>query len=385
MTRKQFIAAVLVLAAVAGVAYFIWQRKPEAQVQKPRTPVQIVKSVLAQQKSIPVTIQANGYVSALNTVDVRPQIQNIVRSVHVREGQEVKAGQLLFTLDARSDLAGVENAQAQMAKNRADLVEAEAALKRNQELLARNFVSQAVVDTAASRVAALRSTVRGDQAAIQSSSVALSHNKISASIGGRLGAISVRPGSLAQPGGDPMVSIVQLDPIAVSFSLAERELQHIRASYPDGAAPVRAQLAGGQEVGGTLYFIDNAADAQTGTIRMKAQFPNQDRRMWPGTYVSVRLVARTLPDAVVVPAQAIVTGPVDKFVYVVQPDDTVKPQNVEVLTIAQGEAAVAGLNAGARVVVEGTQNLRPGSKIQEAGAKKGQGASGAARVQKDAA
>lgn len=385
VTRKQFIAAAAVLVALIGAVWFIWQRKPEAQAQKPRTPVQIVKSALAQQKTIPVTIQANGYVTALNTVDVRPQVQNIVRAVHVKEGQEVQAGQLLFTLDTRSDLAGVDSARAQLAKNRADLAEAEAALRRNRELLAKNFVSQAVVDTAASRVTALRSMVQGDQAAIQSSSVALSYNKITASISGRLGTINVRPGSLAQPGGDPMVTIVQLDPIAVSFAVAERELQHIRASYPDGAAPVQAQLAGGQEVAGKLYFIDNAADAQTGTIRMKAQFANQERRMWPGTYVNVQLVARTLPDAVVVPAQAVVTGPVDKFVYVVQPDDTVKPQNVEVLTIAQGDAAVAGLNAGARVVVEGTQNLRPGSKIREAGAKKGQGASGAAHVQKDAA
>ncbi len=205
--------------------------------------MQVVKSAQAQQKSIAVTIDANGYVTALNTVDVRPQVQNIVREVHVKEGQEVKAGQLLFTLDARSEAAGVESARAQLAKNRADLVEAEAALKRNRELLDKKFVSQAVVDTAAARVAALRGTIQGDQAAIASSSVALSHNRITASIGGRLGAISVRPGSLAQPGGDPMVRIVQIDPIAVAFSVAERELQHIRASYPDGGAPVQA-LAG---------------------------------------------------------------------------------------------------------------------------------------------
>lgn len=367
VTPKQFIAGAVVLSAVIG-AYFIWQGKPGSQAKKPRNPAQVVKSVLAQKKSIPVEIQANGYVVAINSVEVRPQVQNVVRALHVREGQEVKAGQLLFTLDARSEQAGVEGARAQLAKNRADLVEAEAVLRRNQELLAKNFVSQAVVDTAASRVAILRSTLQGDQAAIQSSSVALSHNKITASISGRLGAINVRPGSLAQPGGEPMVTIAQLDPIAVSFAVAERELQHIRATYADGAAPVLAQLQGGREIGGKLFFIDNAADAQTGTIRMKAQFANQERLMWPGSFVTVKLVARTLPDAVVVPAQAIVTGPVDRFVYMVQADQTVQPQKVEVLTIAQGQAAVGGLTAGARVVVEGTQNLRPGSKVREADA-----------------
>ncbi len=379
--RKQILVGAVVLAAAIG-GYFFWQGKSTPPAQKPRNPVQIVKSMQAQQKSIPVTIEANGYVTALNTVEVRPQVQNIVREVHVREGQEVKAGQLLFTLDARSDTAGVESARAQLAKNRADLVEAEAALKRNRELLEKKFVSQAVVDTAAARVAALRGTIQGDQAAIASSSVALSHNRITASIGGRLGAISVRQGSLAQPGGNPMVTIVEIDPIAVAFSVAERELQHIRATYPDGGAPVQAQLAGGEEIDGKLYFIDNAADAQTGTIRMKAQFDNRERRMWPGTYVNVRLVARTLPNAVVVPAQAVVTGPVDKFVYVVQSDNTVKAQKVEVLTIARGEAAVEGLNAGARVVVEGTQNLRPGSKVREADSAANPGGNG---PRKDAA
>jgi RND family efflux transporter MFP subunit len=396
VTRKQSVVGIILLFAIIGASYFAWQRKPDVQVQKSRSPVQTIKSVLVQKKPIAVQVRTNGYVTAVNTVEVRPQVQNIVRAVHVREGQEVKAGQLLFTLDQRGDEAAVASARAQLARNRAALAEAEATLKRNQELLAQKFVSPAAVDTARSQAEALRSAVQGDEAAIRSSQVALGHNTIVASIPGRIGAISVRPGSLAQPAGNPMLTISQLDPIAVSFSVAEREMGHILASYPKGDAPVVAQLPDGTETTGKLVFIDNAADTQTGTVRMKAQFANPGHRMWPGNFVTVRLVARTLPDAVVVPAQAIVTGPERQFVYVVRQDGTVQARNVDVLTIEQGQAALSGLDAGARVVVEGTQNLRPGSKVREAGGpgeKKGKGAQepkdgssgGAAKARKDAA
>ncbi|MDQ9169740.1 efflux RND transporter periplasmic adaptor subunit [Oxalobacteraceae bacterium R-40] len=365
--QKHFFLGLAILG-IGAVVYMFWPKQSNSGKQQARTSVQTVKTGLAEKKSIPITIHANGYVVAFNTVEVRPQTQNIVRGVHVREGQDVRAGQLLFTLDQRTDISNVERSQAQVASDRAELIEAEAAYKRNQELFAKRFVSQAVVDTARARVEALRGNLQANQAAVKSSSVALSNNKITASISGRLGAINVHPGSLAQPGGMPMVIISQIDPIAVSFSVPERELGHIMANYRGGGAPVVAELSGGQELEGKLFFIDNAADAQSGTIRMKAQFNNTDRRLWPGTFVNVRMVARTLPDAVAIPSQAIVTGPDERFVYVVQPDNTVRKQKVEVLTVEDGQAAVGGLAAGARVVVEGTQNLRPNSKVKEADA-----------------
>lgn len=365
LTVKQLLGGAVILSAVIGTFYIV-QGKRETPAGKPRSMVQVVRSGIAEQKDMAVTLTANGYVTAFKTVEVRPQVQNVIRSIHVKEGQEVKAGQLLFTLDQRLDQSEVNKAMAQLARNRADLAEAEASLGRNQELLAKNFVSQAVVDAARSRVAALRSTLQGDQAAIRSSQVGLSHNTIAASMSGRLGAISVHPGSLVQPSGMPMVTIAQLDPVSVSFSVPERELEHIRMTYPNGNAPVVAQLASGREMTGKLHFIDNAADPQTGTIRMKAQFANPERWMWPGAFATVRLVTRMLLHAVVIPAQAIVTGPADKFVYMVQPDETVKPQSIQVLTIDKGRAAISGIAAGARVVIEGNQNLLPGSKVKEA-------------------
>ena len=362
-TKKYLLigAAVVVLG---GVAY-LGLRAP-AEHGKKSDNAQIVKTAIAEQKTIPIRVLANGYVTAINTVDVRPKVQNIVRTIHVKEGQFVKAGQLLFTLDERSDQSNVAKARAELAASQSDLADAELTLKRNEDLLARNFVSKAVVDTSRNKVESLRNTVKANQAITESGNVALSDNRIEASISGRIGIISVHPGSLAQPSGDAMVTISQLDPIAVSFTLPERELANITATYPQGNAPVKVQLPGQPEVTGKLIFIDNTADPQSGTIRMKAQFDNAAQKLWPGTFVSVNMISRNVADAVLVPAQAVVTGPEYKFIYVVQADDTVKEQKIDVVAIEDGQAAVVGLVANTRVVVEGTQNLHTGSKISEA-------------------
>ena len=237
-------------------------------------------------------VRANGYITAIRTVEVRPQVQNIVRAVHVKEGQDVAAGQLLFTLDARSDAANVDKAQAQLARDKADLADAEATLRRNQELFAKKFISQAVVDTARAKVESLRGTTRADKATIDSSNVSLGYNRITASMAGRIGAINVHPGSLVQPTGAAMVTIVQLDPITVSFTVPEAELTHIVSSYPKGGAPVYIQLQGKEPLQGAMMFIDNTTDPQSGTIKMKAQFDNKERQLWPGSFVNVRMVSR---------------------------------------------------------------------------------------------
>lgn len=356
------IAAVLLLSA-SGAYYY--KNLPGPAAAK-AAPAQSIRSGVAQQKDVAVVVRANGYVSALNTVDVRPQTQNIVRQVHVLEGQDVRAGQLLFTLDQRNDTSSVDRARAQVARGRADLAEAENALRRNEELASKNFVSAAVVDTARSKVEALRSTLQADEATIRSSAIALGNNRIVAPMDGRIGAISVHAGSLAQPAGPPMLTISQLDPITVSFALPERELSILLATYPNGNAPVTAVLAGERRVEGELIFIDSASDPQSGTIRMKARFNNAARQMWPGTFVNVSLVSRTLPQSVVIPAEAIVTGPTEKFVYLVKPDSTVSAQKVSIVNIDGGQAAVTGLKPGERIVVEGAQNLRPGARVREA-------------------
>lgn len=183
--RPKHIFLGIAIIIAAALAYLFWPKQSGGDAKQSRSAVQTVKTALAKKKAIPITIHANGYVVAFNTVEVRPQTQNIVRAVHVREGQDVKAGQLLFTLDQRTDLSNVERSQAQVASDRAELAEAEAAYKRNQELFAKKFVSQAVVDTSRARVETLRGTLQANQAAVKSSAVALSNNKITASISGR--------------------------------------------------------------------------------------------------------------------------------------------------------------------------------------------------------
>ncbi len=362
---KNLVITAFVLALAIG-GYYGLRNATEPALLKPEAKAQTIKIAIAEQRTIPITVEANGFVTAINSVDVHPRIQQIVRAVHISEGQDVKIGQLLFTLDSRNDTSGVDKAQAQVARDRADLEDAEIALKRNLELLAKGFVSQSVVDSARNKVDSLRAALRSDQASAESSNIALDYNQISASISGRSGAINVHPGSLAQPGGIPMVTITRIDPIAVSFSVPERELANITASYPQGDAPVIAILPSGLEFKGKLSFIDNSADQQSGTIRMKAQFSNRKHQLWPGTFVNVRMTARTLQNAIVVPAQAVVTGPNNQFVYIVQPDNTVQAQKVAVLVINNGLAALSGVAAGARVVMEGTQNLHSGSKVKEA-------------------
>lgn len=362
--KHLLIAGMALLVIIVGIVTLRSILSPSSKQQ--RNPVQTVKTVLSEQKAVAVMVRANGYITAIKTVEVRPQVQNIVRAVHVKEGQDVAAGQLLFTLDARGDAANVDKAQAQLARDKADLADAEATLKRNQELFAKKFISQAVVDTARAKVESLRGTTRADKATIDSSNVSLGYNRITASMAGRIGAINVHPGSLVQPTGPAMVTIEQLDPITVSFAVPEAELTHIVSSYPEGRAPVFIQFPGKEPEQGTLVFIDNAADQQSGTIKMKAQFDNKERQLWPGSFVSVRMVSRSLPDAVVVPAQAVVIGPKEQFVYVVQEDGTVQPKSVSVLTTESGFTAVSGIGAGVRVVIEGAQNLRPGAKVREA-------------------
>jgi RND family efflux transporter MFP subunit len=362
--KRLLIAGIALLVIIVGIVAIRSILSPSSK--RARDPVQTVKTALSEQKAVPVMVRANGYITAIRTVEVRPQVQNIVRAVHVKEGQDVAAGQLLFTLDARGDAANVDKAQAQLARDKADLADAEATLRRNQELFAKKFISQAVVDTARAKVESLRGTTRADKATIDSSNVSLGYNRITASMAGRIGAINVHPGSLVQPTGAAMVTIVQLDPITVSFTVPEAELTHIVSSYPKGGAQVYIQLQGKEPLQGAMVFIDNTTDPQSGTIKMKAQFDNKERQLWPGTFVNVRMVSRTLPDAIVVPTQAVVTGPKEQFVYVVQEDSTVQPKTISILTTEDGVAAVTGIGAGVRVVVEGAQNLRPGAKVREA-------------------
>lgn len=362
-------AGILLVALAAGV--WIWRTSSAAANAKGTgaAAVQVVSAVVTQ-RDVAARVTANGTVSALQTVEVRPQISATVKAVHIKEGQYVRTGDRLFTLDARTEDANLNKAEAQLVKDRADLANAERNLERQRELFRQKFISQAALDTAQNQVDGLRGQLAVDQAAVQSSSVTRSFSEITAPISGRTGAISVYPGSLVQPSSAALVSITQIDPINVSFPLPERELAALQGVFAKGEVAVTAalDLPGSQGLKGRLVFVDNAVDSASGTIRLKAEFANADNRLWPGMFVTVALSPRALPGVLTVPVQAVQTGPERKFLYVIGADSKVTSLPVEVRMIQDGVAVIEGAKAGTRVVVEGAQNLRPGGVVAEAGA-----------------
>lgn len=377
--RWPWIAGVAIIgAALAGWWYFGTSRNQEAKgASRPSTT--LVVTTRAESRDVPVKIRANGSVTALQSVEFRPQITSTVAQVHIKEGQNVRAGELLFSLDARAEAANMQKAAAQIEKDRADLATARRNLERQQELFRQKFISQAALDQVQNQVDTLQGQLAVDNAAAESARVARAYTEIRASFAGRTGAIPVRPGSLVQPT-TPLVTVTQIDPIAVSFTIAEKELPALQAALAAGKVPVMASVkeGSGGEHKGLVTFVDNTVDPTSGTIKVKAEFDNRDAQLWPGMYVNVELAPRTMKAATVVPAQAVQTGPDNRFVYQVGEDGKAVAKPVTLAYVEEGFAVVEGLAPGARIVVEGAQNLRPGGAVTEAqreGAK-GEGAKG---------
>ena len=366
--RWPWVAAVLVVAVGAGVWW--WSsaaQKADAQAARRPAGATPVVTARAEARDVAVKIKANGTVTALQSVDLRSQVTSTVREVHIREGQNVHKGDLLFSLDARADDANIRKAEAQVAKDRADLATAARNLERQRELFTQKFISQSALDTAQNQVDTLNGQLAVDQAALESTRVARGYTEIRASFAGRTGTIGVRAGSLVQPNGSVLVTVAQIDPVAVSFTLPETELPGLQSALKAGAVAVSAKAQrSAEEHKGRVTFVDNSVDTATGTIRVKAEFDNAKAALWPGMYVNVEMAPRTLAGATVVPTQAVQTGPENRFVYVVGEDGKVVARTVQVAYLEETFAAVSGVRPGDRVVTEGAQNLRPGGAVVEA-------------------
>ena len=381
--KKKNVGVIAVVAAlvVAGGWYFNQGNDAHAEAGKggpaaggpggARPPV-TVNVVAPQRRDVGVELFANGTVTPLRTVDLHPQTTSTIRKVHIREGDFVKEGQLMFTLDDRADQANVARADAQVARDRATLADLERQYKRSQELVSQNFLAQSALDSLLSQVEAQRALVQSNQAAARSAQVSASYTAIRAPMSGRVGAIDVHPGSLVQMA-TSLTSITQLDPINVSFTLPESALGSLLAAQKSGQVEVRVNVGNGAgEEGaqalGKLSFIDNAVDAQAGTIRVKGEFANGDTRLWPGQYVTAHVTVQTLKDAVVIPQGAIVTQNNGIFVYVVGEGNSARQVPVKRVHAYGDQAVVTGLNGNEQVITEGKQNLRPGGKVRLAGA-----------------
>ncbi len=327
-------------------------------------PVLVARAVA---KGVPQEIHAIGNVLPYRWVAVRSQITGQLTQVNFVEGQDVKQGDLLFTIDPRPPAAALQQAQANLARDQAMLENARVEAERNKKLFQAALVAHEEYDRVQANFVALQGTILADRAAITDAVLNVEFTAIRSPLDGRTGSLLIHKGNIIRAGDDVLVMINQIHPIYVAFSVPERHLPTIsrlqqtqaltvEASYPNlRAAPPR----------GVLTFIDNTVDTTTGTIQLKATFANTDNALWPGQFVQVVMTLMTQPHAIVVPAQAIQTGPDGTFVFVVNANGTVAVRPVGAGTSREGETVVEqGLAAGETVVTDGQLQLFPGAKIE---------------------
>ena len=338
---------------------------PAPGASAPPAPPVTVTTVKVEMKDLAVRLRSAGVVTPIRTVDVKPQVNSVITKVNIKDGQYVKAGDLLFSLDARTEDANIAKAQAQLAKDSAALADAQRQLRRAQDLLARQFISQGSVDTNLAAVESWQATVNADKAAIDATKVAQSYARISAPQSGRVGVVNVSAGSAVEANKTVLVTITQISPIAVTFTLPQRNIADALAGLQQDGAPVTATLPdNGGVFKGKLQFVDSAVDTASGVVKAKAYFKNEDEKLWPGAFVEVQQVLREVKDALVVPQAAVIYGARGPSVYVIENGKAVV-RPVKVLQPKGAEVAVSGVEAGETVVLEGKQNLRPGSAVVE--------------------
>lgn len=320
-------------------------------------------------ESVPVILQAQGFVTAQDEVDIRPEKTGMVSAIHVKEGDEVQKGQLLFSLDSRDDEANVKKAEAALLSSKTQYSADQRTLERNKELSAKGFISTTALDQLQSKVDTGLSAIALADSVLASAKVQLSYDRITAPFSGRVGTINVRPGSMMTTNSaTSMVKITRINPITVNFSLPESNLTTLRAAMSGGSVKVQAGIPDSQVAQGKVVFIENNVDRTSGTIAVKAEIDNQQRLLWPGQYTPVRIFAGEIKNAVTLPAQAVQSGPEGRFVYVIKEDKTVKPQPVQLVQVYQERAIITGIDSNVKVVLEGGQNLRPGGRVTEASA-----------------
>ena len=353
MTKRFLILTLILLAACGGT-------KPKPAEE--RIPVTVAT---AQQKDMPVQIRAIGTVQPLQTVAVRALVGGQLTRIWFREGEEVRRGQTLFTIDPRPMQAAFAQAQANLARDEAELRNAEAQRTRYADLVKKDYVTREDFDKISANAEAARAVVAADRAAIENAHLLLSYSNIVAPLDGKTGSLQVHAGNIVRANDTtPLVVINEVHPINVAFAVPERDLGPLRAGgmgMPVAAAP---QGSGPSETG-KLSFIDNAVDPTTGTITLKASFPNDDRALWPGQYVNVAVTLSSRPNAIVVPAQAVQSSQSGQYVYVVKSDNGVEMRPVAVTQQIDQQAIIEhGVTAGETVVTDGQLKLTPKSKVE---------------------
>jgi multidrug efflux system membrane fusion protein len=368
---RRVLPAVLLIALLGSVYYFrglFFDKGDAGSVRAAASQPVMVDDVVAM--SAPIQVTAIGSVQAIATVMVKSRIDGQIAQVHFKEGQEVKEGDLLFTLDDRALRAQLAQIEATLERDRASLQRAKLEVTRQSGLANRGVASAQKFEDVETSLAVLEATVRADEAAVENAHVNLDYASILAPIDGRTGSVTLKKGNLVKAtelsSQIPLVTISQLRPIYASFTVPERHLAELRAAEAEGNLPVVAIIPSQPQtpIAGTLAFIDNQVDVATGTITLKAEFANDDTRLWPGQYVNITLTLGVQANAVVAPSAAIQIGQNGPYVFVVRPDSTVELRLVRVDRTINGKTVIAqGLAAGDRVVVDGQLRLNNGTRV----------------------
>lgn len=346
-----------------SVVYLLFFRQSSVAATPHKSASPLVSLAQAQVKNLPLMLTTQGHVVSLNQVDIQSQITGTVKTVAFREGDFVQQGQLLFTLDDSTQQAALRRAVAAQAESRTLLDKAQRDVVRGRGLKAQNYISASDWDTLQSVQQQYSPQYTAAQEDIRTAQAQLGYTRIYAPVSGKTGALNVHPGSLVQPGSaSPLVSVSQFDPIGVSFTLPEKNLNAVLAAQSQGPIAVSVSNAKGEKVSGTLDFINNTVNTETGTIALKAHFANAGRLLWPGAFQSVTVEAGA-EQVVVLPPQAVQNGPDGHFVFLVDKQNQAVTQPVNLLRIQQSMAVVDGLAQGTAVVVEGANNLRPGVTV----------------------
>ncbi len=337
----------------------------------PAAPMRAEPVVMAavEARDMPVQVATIGRVQAIATVGVKPRVDGEIAEVAFREGQDVKAGDVLFVLDRRSAEANLRAAEANLARDRAQAAQARAEVRRVSELTQRDFVSRQRFDQLETTASVQDAIVRASEAAVETARLTLSYMTIRAPIDGRTGAVALKKGNVLRAAdAGTLVTITQIRPIYVSFTATQRDLAQIRRA--DDQAEIGVAVAipddAGPSLPGRVTFVDNAIDAATGTIMLKATMPNAESRLWPGQFVNVVATLRVERGALTVPSAALQVGQAGDYLYVVKPDMTATVRPVKVARIIGDRAVVReGLADGERVVVEGQLRLTEGSRVRD--------------------
>ncbi len=365
--RRVVLWSVFLAMAGGGVyAWSVWSRQTRVNPPPSPPPAVPVAVAVAETRDTPIILRGLGSVVAYATVEVKSRVVGNIVKINFREGQEVRAGDLLVQLDARPYEAALDQAKAALARDEANLANARADLARYAKLIRGNFISKQQYANQQATVSADEATIEADKSAVEAAKLNVEYCSIASPIDGVVGIRQVDVGNLIQPNAQTLVVVTKIKPIYVVFSLPEANIAQLRQAMRAQKPLVLAYDSKDEKLisKGVLELIDNQVDPTTGTVKLKAEFANADLSLWPGQFVNAHLVVDVLRNSVVVPSVAVQTGPKGPFVYVVRSDDTVEMRPVVVVQTEHNQTALrAGVSKGERVVVAGHLNLAPGARV----------------------